>query len=88
MKIPCQKCQIEKASAAKMIACPTCGHNVSRNAAACPECGEIINVQMQKPAGAINLHDPVHLIGVILAAVIVLGVIAAAIIKVSSLSEI
>lgn len=74
--------------ATKLIACPTCGCSVSRNAAACPECGEVINVQMQKPSGAINLRDPVHLIGVILAAIIVLGVIAAAIIKVLSLSEI
>lgn len=31
-----------KSACSKLIACPTCGHNVSRNAAACPGCGEVI----------------------------------------------
>lgn len=62
---------------AELIQCPTCKNNVSSNAATCPHCGEVINSRMTKPAGAINLKDPVHLAGVILAGLMVLGVIVA-----------
>ena len=48
-------------------------------------CGEVINAQMTKPAGAINLKDPVHLIGVILAGLVILGVIVAIIARFASL---
>ena len=70
---------------ANLIQCPTCGKKVSSNAATCPDCGEIINAQMTKPAGAINLKDPVHVVGVGLAILIVIGIIVAAIAKVASL---
>ena len=61
---------------AQLIKCPTCGKHVSSNAAACPNCGEIINSKMAKPAGAINLKDPVHLIGVIIAVLVILAIIS------------
>ncbi len=70
---------------ANLIQCPTCGRQVSSNAANCPGCGEVINSKMAKPAGAINLKDPVHLVGVILAVLVIFGVIVATIARLSSL---
>ena len=70
---------------ATLIQCPTCGKKISSNAANCPGCGEVINAKMTKPAGAINLKDPVHLVGVILAVLVILGVIVATIAKIASL---
>lgn len=64
---------------AKLVKCPTCGREVSSNAAHCPGCGEVINDKMAKPAGAINLKDPVHLAGVILSGLVIAGVIFAVI---------
>ena len=60
---------------ANLIKCPTCGKQISCNAICCPNCGEIINSKMAKPAGAINMKDPVHFVGVGVA--VILGVIAA-----------
>ena len=45
----------------KMIKCPACSCEVSSQAAACPQCGHLF-----KSAGAINLRDPVHLVGIAL----------------------
>lgn len=61
---------------AQLIKCPTCGKQVSNNAATCPNCGEIINSKMTKNAGAINLKDPVHLIGVIISILVILAVVS------------
>ena len=60
---------------ANLIECPTCGKQISSNALCCPNCGEIINSKMAKPAGAINMKDPVHFVGVGIA--VILGGFAA-----------
>lgn len=52
--------------------CPSCSTPVSPKAAACPKCGHAF----QTPGG-INLSDPVHLIGVLLAGLMALGMLAA-----------
>ena len=83
--IDLKKIERNQAEMATLIKCPTCGKQVSSNAATCPGCGEVINAQMTKPAGAINLKDPVHLIGVILAGLVILGVIVAIIARFASL---
>ena len=70
---------------AELIQCPTCKGEFSSRAFKCPHCGEVINSRMTKPAGAINLKDPVHLAGVILAGLMVLGVILAIIARFSSM---
>ena len=62
---------------ANLIECPTCGKQISSNAISCPNCGEIINSKMAKPAGAINMKDPVHFVGVVISILVILGVIAA-----------
>ena len=53
-----------------MMSCPSCQAEVSTEAAACPKCGHQF-----KSAGGIDLRDPVHLIGVIVAAVFLVGAI-------------
>lgn len=52
-----------------LIKCPSCGADVSTEAAACPKCGHPLKAT---PAGGLNLQDPVHLIAVIGLVVIVL----------------
>ena len=61
---------------ANLIKCPTCGKQISSNAISCPSCGEVINQKMAKPAGAINMKDPVHFIGVLISILVIVGVIA------------
>ena len=61
---------------ANLIKCPTCGKQISSNAISCPNCGEVINSKMSKPAGAINMKDPVHFVGVVISILVILGVIA------------
>jgi uncharacterized paraquat-inducible protein A len=53
-----------------MTSCPSCQAEISTEAAACPKCGHQF-----KSAGGINLRDPVHQIGVIVAGVLLLGAI-------------
>jgi predicted amidophosphoribosyltransferase len=48
-------------------ACPACSRQVSRNAPACPGCGEPFQEAARRPHGAINLRDPVHVVGVAIA---------------------
>jgi uncharacterized paraquat-inducible protein A len=55
---------------AAIVKCPTCDAEVSSEAAACPKCGHQF-----KSAGAINLRDPVHVIGIIVALLFLLGAI-------------
>ena len=50
--------------------CPSCQSDVSIEAAACPKCGHQF-----KYAGAINLKDPVHVVGLIFTALIAFGVV-------------
>jgi predicted amidophosphoribosyltransferase len=58
-----------------LIKCPACGRDVSKNAPSCPGCGEPIKSSVEKASGAINMKDPVHLIGVIFAIAVLLGII-------------
>ena len=55
-----------------LVKCPECGTDVSSEAAACPKCGHPLQA---KPAGGVNPKDPVHLIGIILVAIILIGCI-------------
>ena len=50
--------------------CPSCRSDVSTEADACPKCGHRF-----KYAGAVNLKDPVHVSGLIICAIIIIGVI-------------
>ena len=56
-----------------MKTCPMCGRSVSPNAAACPGCGEPIAPARTNTQG-INLRDPGHVAGVVLAVIILLGI--------------
>ena len=47
--------------------CPSCQADVSTKAVACPKCGHQF-----KYAGRINLKDPVHIVGVIIALAILI----------------
>ena len=60
----------------KLIKCPACGNDVSENAPTCPRCGEIVNKKMTPYNGAINLKDPVHLVGVAISVLVVLGILS------------
>jgi uncharacterized paraquat-inducible protein A len=55
---------------ASLSKCPSCRADVSTEAASCPKCGHLF-----KYAGGINLQDPVHVIGLIICALIVIGVV-------------
>ena len=56
-----------------LVKCPACGRQVSDNAAACPGCAEPISLANLN-GGRINLRDPVHVAGVVVSAVIILGI--------------
>jgi uncharacterized paraquat-inducible protein A len=51
-------------------ACPSCSVSVSLSATACPHCGHTF-----RQPGAINLSDPVHVIGLIVCGIIILIVV-------------
>lgn len=55
---------------ASLTKCPSCRADVSTEAAACPKCGHQF-----KYAGGINLKDPVHVIGLIITALLAVGVV-------------
>ncbi len=59
-----------------LINCPECGTEVSDAAGACPKCGYPLKA---KPAGGVNPRDPVHLAGLIIVALVLLGLVAFAI---------
>lgn len=61
----------QSANQASMMSCPSCKATVSKQAAACPKCGH----QFKAPGG-INLKDPVHLIGIAIAIMFLLGAIS------------
>jgi len=54
-----------------MIKCPSCGSDVSSEAVSCPKCGH----PLRSTGSSINTKDPVHVIGIILAVIILLGLI-------------
>ena len=56
-----------------MTPCPACSNEVSTDAATCPKCGHQF-----KSAGGINMSDPVHVIGIGLAVLILAVVVLAA----------
>ncbi len=51
--------------------CPACSKMVSRNASACPDCGEPFSEVARVPHGAINMRDPIHVLGIIVVIVII-----------------
>ena len=55
-----------------LITCPICKASVSKNANACIKCGEPISKKMSSSNGALNLKDPVHLIGIVVCLIFVL----------------
>jgi hypothetical protein len=60
-------------SASGLRTCPACSRQVSRNAPACPGCGEPFQEAARRPHGAINPRDPVHAAGIVIAVVIVVA---------------
>lgn len=58
-----------------LITCPACGKPVSKNAPACPSCGEPIKSSVEKASGAINIKDPIHIIGILIAILMVVGIV-------------
>jgi uncharacterized paraquat-inducible protein A len=55
-----------------LIKCPECDSEVSSEAAACPKCGHPLKA---KPAGGINTQDPVHVVGIIVVVIIIIGIV-------------
>jgi predicted amidophosphoribosyltransferase len=64
-------------AASGLRACPACSRQVSRAAPACPGCGEPFQEAARRPHGAINLRDPVHVAGIVVSGVVVLGAVLA-----------
>lgn len=56
-----------------MRPCPSCTNPVSEQAVACPKCGHPFKTSGSRIDGS----DPVHLIGVVLAVIILLAFLAA-----------
>ena len=58
-----------------LIKCPACQKDISPNAVACPHCGEPVKTTVEKAAGgAINMSDPVHVVGIALMVIMVIGI--------------
>ncbi len=57
-----------------LVKCPECEADVSSEAAACPKCGRPMKAT---PAGGINPRDPVHVLGIIIAVLVGLGIVVA-----------
>ena len=55
-----------------LVKCPTCGAEISSEAAACPKCGHPMKAT---PAGGINPKDPVHVLGIIIVVIVGLAII-------------
>ena len=49
--------------------CPACAAEISTEAVACPKCGH----PMKQQAEGLDVGDPVHVIGVVLAIIILIG---------------
>jgi hypothetical protein len=62
------------ATTTNLKACPACERSVSARAPACPHCGEPFKLAAANPGG-INMRDPVHVAGVIIAVIVGLGAI-------------
>jgi len=52
-----------------MMQCPSCDKTISKKAGNCPDCGHSFN------SGGISMSDPVHVVGVILAIILAIGVV-------------
>lgn len=83
-RVPCPHCERETAltppirdivqavrpAANSLTHCPSCGHQISVRAAVCPKCGH-----QHRAPGSINPADPIHIIGLIVCGIILLGVL-------------
>lgn len=58
-----------------LIECPSCGKQVSSEASACPGCGHPFKAV--KTTSGIDLTDPVHIAGIVLCCLMILGALAA-----------
>lgn len=58
-----------------LIPCPACASPCSSEAPYCLKCGHPLKKDMEKVHGAINPKDPVHLVGIIIAVVVILFVL-------------
>lgn len=58
----------------ELVKCPTCGRSISQNAAACPGCAEPV-IPVRTNTAGINLKDPVHVLGIFVSVLIVIGTI-------------
>ena len=56
-----------------LIECPSCAGQVSEKAASCPHCGHPFKAQ--STIVGINLRDPIHLIGLAVAGLMILSTI-------------
>lgn len=57
--------------AGPLVSCPACGKDVSPRAPACPGCGEPMASSVETAyGGAINVKDPVHILGIAICVVL------------------
>jgi predicted amidophosphoribosyltransferase len=56
-----------------LVKCPSCGRDVSTKAASCPQCGH--QFKDVGVVGGINLRDPVHFVGLVIAGLVILGIL-------------
>jgi predicted amidophosphoribosyltransferase len=57
-----------------LIPCAGCGADVSSEAASCPKCGHPLRAV--KVTAGVDLSDPVHVIGIIAALLLLIAIIA------------
>jgi hypothetical protein len=74
----CKSCKAEivkrgslSGAPAAMVPCPSCRSLVSTKASACPHCGHLF-----RSPNAVNLRDPVHVIGLILCGLFIAAALA------------
>lgn len=67
------------AASQSLRACPACHAQVSVRAVSCPHCAEPFQAAGRVVAGAINMRDPVHVLGIVVCVVIGLCVLGAAV---------
>lgn len=57
-----------------LIQCPTCTKEISDRAPVCIHCGEPIKSTVETAyGGGINLRDPVHVIGIVVCILVLIG---------------
>ena len=72
--LPPKPAAAQQVHSTRLRDCPSCGNQVSTEAVSCPKCGHLF-----KSAGGINPNDPVHIIGLVIAGIIILNVVLYAI---------